>query len=74
MEKPCSYYDWEKSFKNTSEKKKNKPRELRRINSIGISADSFKSYLKSWKSKNMNKSFKKENNLRINNIKTLLKS
>jgi len=55
MEKPCSYYDWEKNFKNSSEKKKKKPKEIRSINSIGVPDESFASYLKSWKSKNMNK-------------------
>ena len=55
MEKPCSYYDWEKSFKKAPEKKKKEPKEIRIINSIGLPHDFFKSYLKLWKSENMAK-------------------
>jgi len=53
MEKPCSYYDWEKNFEKSSEKKKNEPKDARIINSIGLPHDFFKSYLKLWKSHNM---------------------
>jgi hypothetical protein len=55
MEKPCSYYDWEKNFEKFPEKKKNEPKEIRIINSIGLPHDFFKSYLKLWKSENMAK-------------------
>jgi hypothetical protein len=58
MEKPCSYYDWEKNFNKSSEKKKKISKKIRSINSIGIDDDSFVSYLKSWKSKNMNEESK----------------
>jgi len=53
MERCSSYLDWEKSFKKSSEKKKKTPKEIRILNSIGLPADSFDSYLKLWKSKNM---------------------
>jgi len=53
MEKPCSYYDWEKSFKKSEEKKK-----IEIINSIGLPHDFFKSYLKLSKSENMKKTSK----------------
>jgi len=55
MEKPCSYYDWEKNFEKSGEKKKNEPNEPRIINSLGLPHDFFKNYLKLWKSKNMKK-------------------
>jgi hypothetical protein len=57
MERCSSYLDWEKSFKKSSEKKKKTPKEIRILNSIGLPAESFASYLKSWKSKNMSKNF-----------------
>ena len=55
MEKPCSYYDWEKSFEKAPEKKKNEPKEVKIINSIGLPHGFFKNYLKLWKSENMKK-------------------
>jgi len=49
MEKPASYYDWEKNFKKSSNKRKNEPKEARVVNSIGLPDDFFKNYLKMWK-------------------------
>jgi len=49
MEKPASYYDWEKDFKKSSNKHKKEPKEARIVNSIGLPDDFLKNYLKIWK-------------------------
>jgi hypothetical protein len=53
MEKPESYYDWEHEFRKKVAKKVNDSKEPRIINSIGLPHDFFKSYVKLWKSHNM---------------------
>ncbi len=54
MEKPGSYFDWEQTFKK---KKAKKILPLKKdtsvINSIGLSHDLFKNYVKLWKTHNM---------------------
>ena len=50
MVKPESYYDWEMTFKK---KKVKKAQKVSLINSIGLSHDLFKNYIKLWKSHNM---------------------
>ena len=54
MEKPASYFDWEKTFRKKKVKKiLLEPKDTRIINSIGLPHDFFKGYVKLWKSKNM---------------------
>jgi len=55
MEKPESYYDWEMAFKKKKPKKAKEPEAVRLNNSIGLSEDLFRSYIKLWKSENMEK-------------------
>lgn len=54
MGEPISYYDWEQTFRKKKAKKGNKTKEARIINSIGLPHGFFKSYVKLWKSENMN--------------------
>jgi hypothetical protein len=51
MSKAVSYYDWELSFKNKIESKKN----LRddNLNAIGITDKGFKDFMKKWKKENL---------------------
>lgn len=51
MSKAVSYYDWELSFKNKSEKDQILQKED--INSLGMSDVKFKNFLKKWKEKNL---------------------
>ena len=53
MEEPTSYYDWEQTFRKKKAKKVNETKDARIINSIGLPHDFFKSYLKLWKSHNI---------------------
>ena len=56
MEKPASYFDWEKNFRKKKVKKViQEPKNTRIINSIGLPHDFFKIYLKLWKSENIKK-------------------
>ena len=55
MEKPESFYDWEKTFRKKKVRKRNEPKETRIINSIGLPHGFFKSYVKFWKSENLKK-------------------
>ena len=51
MSKAVSYYDWELSFKNKSEKDQIKKTDD--INSLGISDNNFKNFMKKWKKVNL---------------------
>jgi hypothetical protein len=51
MSKAVSYYDWELSFKNKPEKDQVVQRED--FNSLGISDNNFKDFIKKWKEKNL---------------------
>ncbi|MFW9973253.1 MAG: hypothetical protein ACFFDF_23920 [Candidatus Odinarchaeota archaeon] len=51
MSKAVSYYDWELSFKNKSEKVQIIQKD--EINSLGISDNNFKDFIKKWKEKNL---------------------
>lgn len=54
MEKPASYFDWEKTFRKKKAKKvASESKDTSIINSIGLPHDFFKSYLKLWKSRNI---------------------
>ena len=54
MEKPASYFDWEKTFRKKKAKKiLPEPKDTRIINSIGLPHELFKNYLKLWKAHNM---------------------
>ena len=55
MEKPESYFDWEKTFKKKKAAKVKELESVKLINSIGLPHDFFKSYLKRWKSHNIAK-------------------
>ena len=50
MSKAVSYYDWELSFKNKFEKDQTNQKDD--FNSLGISDNSFKDFMKKWKQKN----------------------
>ena len=56
MSKAVSYYDWELSFKNKSKSDKNV--KMDSFNSLGMSDNNFKEYMKKWKQNNL----RKENN------------
>ena len=51
MSKAVSYYDWEQSFKNNIELEKQPDKE--KVNSLGVSDNYFKDFLKKWKVKNL---------------------
>ncbi len=51
MSKALSYYDWELSFKNKNEPKKNLKND--NFNAIGISEISFKDFMNKWKKENL---------------------
>ena len=51
MSKAVSYYDWELSLKHKSEKDQIIQEDD--INSLGISDNSFKNFMKKWKNKNL---------------------
>jgi hypothetical protein len=50
MSKAVSYYDWELSFKQKSEKDQTEQKE--NVNSLGMSNNNFKDFIKKWKKKN----------------------
>ena len=52
--KVVSYYDWSLGFKkNLSEKKDGNRSISNHVNSIGLSEDNFKEFLKNWKENNL---------------------
>jgi len=52
--KVVSYYDWSLGFKkNLSEKKDENRSIFNHVNSIGLSEDNFKEFLKDWKENNL---------------------
>lgn len=51
MSKAVSYYDWEQSFKNNSELEIESYKK-EKTNSLGISEEFFKDFMKKWKNKN----------------------
>jgi len=51
--KVASYYDWSLGFKSSTDNEILKTPTLRSINSLGLSDDDFKNYIKQWKSKNL---------------------
>jgi hypothetical protein len=53
MSKAVSYYDWELSFKEKSEK--NQVLKRNNTNSLGISDSYFKDFMQKWKEKNSKK-------------------
>jgi len=53
MEKSPSYLDWELQFKKKSKKASLSTVKGKKINSLGIPADEFKSFLKKWAAKNL---------------------
>ena len=53
MEKSPSYLDWELQFKKKSKKTPLSKPKGENINSLGIPADEFKSFLKKWATKNL---------------------
>jgi len=53
MEKSPSYLDWELQFKKKSKKASLSNPQGKKINSLGIPADEFKSFLKKWAAKNL---------------------
>jgi len=55
MSKAVSYYDWEQGFKDKS---KSIPQTIpfikkKRVNSLGIPNQGFKSFIEQWKEKNL---------------------
>ena len=53
MERPSSYLDWELQFKKKSKKASLSKPKGENVNSLGIPADEFKSFLKKWAAKNL---------------------
>ncbi len=51
MSKAVSYYDWELSFKSKSEKEQIIQKDD--INTLGISDNRFKDFMKKWKERNL---------------------
>ncbi|MFX1390711.1 MAG: hypothetical protein ACFE9Z_11655 [Promethearchaeota archaeon] len=51
MSKAVSYYDWELSLKNKSESDEVIKKE--EFNSLGMSDNSFKDFMKKWKNENL---------------------
>jgi hypothetical protein len=49
MSKAVSYYDWNLSFKQTIQ---SKPNDKDSINSLGMTDNNFKNFMKEWKEKN----------------------
>lgn len=50
MSKAISYFDWQQSFRDKSKSKKLLNHKM--TNSIGISENLFKNFIKKWKEKN----------------------
>jgi hypothetical protein len=50
MSKAVSYYDWELSFKSKTEADQD---HKEKINSLGLSDNNFKSFMKKWKKINL---------------------
>ena len=53
MSKSSSYFDWELTFRKAHNSYKKVKLELDPINSIGISINKYKKFLKEWKEKNL---------------------
>ena len=53
MSKAISYYDWELNFKKKSFLNIPQDDNVENINSLGISKDKFKDFMKKWKSENL---------------------
>ena len=53
MSKASSYYDWELSFKRKTKSDFGPVHEDEEINSLGISDNAFKDFLKKWKEHNI---------------------
>ncbi|MFX1502381.1 MAG: hypothetical protein ACFFDH_15580 [Promethearchaeota archaeon] len=51
MSKAVSYYDWELSFKDKSDSNKDIKKD--NFNSLGMSDNNFKDFIKEWKGKNL---------------------
>ncbi len=51
MSKAVSYYDWELSFKSKSDKDQIDHKGF--VNSIGMSENNFKDFIKKWKETNL---------------------
>ncbi|MFX1500725.1 MAG: hypothetical protein ACFFDH_07150 [Promethearchaeota archaeon] len=52
MSKAISYYDWQQSIRNKSKSDKILNQET--TNSLGLSENHFKDFIKKWKEKNFN--------------------
>ena len=53
MSKAVSYYDWQQSFRDKF--KSDKILNQDNTNSLGISENNFKDFIKKWREKNLNK-------------------
>ena len=53
MEKSKSYYDWELQFRNHPKKGTQPNQNKKKLNSLGLTTEEFKSFLKKWKVKNL---------------------
>ena len=51
MEKSKSYYEWELQFRKKSKNSSPSKPNGKQLNSLGIPADEFKSFLKKWEAK-----------------------
>ncbi len=53
MEKSKSYYDWELQFRKHSKKNSHPKKKQKKVNSLGLTPEEFKSFLKGWEAKNL---------------------
>lgn len=51
--KVASYYDWSLGFKRSTNNEISKVSTLKSVNTLGLSDDDFKGFLKQWKSQNL---------------------
>ncbi|MBA7550380.1 hypothetical protein ES705_42892 [subsurface metagenome] len=54
MSKAVSYYDWKLSFQRKIDTKEDELNDNKPVNTLGISENNFKDFIKNWKEKNLN--------------------
>lgn len=54
MSKAVSYYDWKLSFQRKIDTKEDELNVNKPVNTLGISENNFKDFIKNWKEKNLN--------------------
>ena len=54
MSKAVSYYDWKLSFQRYIDTQEDELNVIKPVNTLGISENNFKDFIKNWKEKNLN--------------------